>query len=80
MLLLVPPVTEKDKPSLPKLLQFKVHEKVGANYLELSYSVMTTALSLRTLKPTASGKFSTSFAGFSLPGSRGGASQSRGTH
>jgi hypothetical protein len=32
MLLLVPPVTEKDKPSLPKLFKLKVHEKVSKNY------------------------------------------------
>jgi hypothetical protein len=27
------PATEKDKPSLPKLFTFKVHKKVGVNYL-----------------------------------------------
>ena len=29
------PVTEKEKPSLPKLLELKVHENVGTNYRQL---------------------------------------------
>jgi hypothetical protein len=77
MLWLKAPVAEKDKPSLPKLLQFKVHEKVRANYSFFGTLLLSDddGSIIEKLRLTASGKFSTSFAGFSLPGSRVGESQ-----